>query len=105
VGVYCSDFLLVNYSVVLPSDPPPGFRQTFYRDAWFSDVCLIRGSIQIFADRIISPLSIRGWKSTIVSHNFQPNQAKAIHLIVPVYYNGFVGDLVAAAILVPLANS
>jgi hypothetical protein len=25
-------------------------------------------------------------------------------LIVPVYYDGFVGDLVAAAILLPLAN-
>jgi hypothetical protein len=84
VGVYCSNILLVNYSVVLPSDPPPGLRQTFYGDAWLANVCLSRRSIQIFIDRIISPLSIRGWKSTIVSHDFQPNQAKAIHLIAPV---------------------
>jgi hypothetical protein len=104
VGVYCSDFLLKNYSVILPSDLPPGFRQTFYGDAWLRNVCLRRGVIQIFTDRIVSPLSIRGWTTAIVPDNFQANQTKAIHLKVPVYYDGFPGDIVAAALLVPLSN-
>jgi hypothetical protein len=46
----------------------------------------------------------RGWKTVIVTDNFQANQAKAIHLRVPVYYNRFPGDGVASALLVPLEN-